>query len=128
MKSTFSVLGALFAAMFIWAAGYAQAETLQDAVQSMLQSNPEIKSLAYNRLARDEEVIQAKAGYLPTLEFSYSVGFEDNDEPLDEITRPSPGNIGTNRPRHFAGVPQRFAPARASRPCQGKPPDTPADL
>jgi adhesin transport system outer membrane protein len=107
MKSTVSVLGALFAAMFIWAAGYAQAETLQDAVQSMLQSNPEIKSLAYNRLARDEEVIQAKAGYLPTLEFSYSVGFEDNDEPLDEITRPKSAKLSL-RQNLFRGYADQY--------------------
>jgi adhesin transport system outer membrane protein len=88
MKSTDRVLGVLFAVMFIWGAGYAQAETLQDAVQSMLQTNPEIKSLAYNRLARDEEVIQAKAGYLPTLEVSYSFGMEKNYSPEDDTSHP----------------------------------------
>jgi len=34
-----------------------QGETIQDAVQTMLKSNPDIRSAAYNRLARDQEVV-----------------------------------------------------------------------
>ena len=39
-----------------------QGETIQDAVKLVLQGNPEITAVAYNRLARDQEVRQAMAG------------------------------------------------------------------
>ena len=39
----------------------AQGETLQDAIQQMLKTNPDIRSTAYNKMAREQEVIQAKA-------------------------------------------------------------------
>ncbi len=69
------VLGVL-----IWGAGYSQAETLQEAVQYILQTNPEIRAVSFNRLARDQEVTQAQAGYWPTLDASYSTGWTDHKE------------------------------------------------
>jgi len=56
--------------------GHAQGETLQNAIQYVLQTNPEIKAISYNRLARDQEVIQAKGGYYPTLDASLSTGLD----------------------------------------------------
>jgi adhesin transport system outer membrane protein len=46
----------------------------------MLQTNPEIRAVSFNRLARDEEVKQARAGYFPTLDVSYSYGFNDQSK------------------------------------------------
>jgi adhesin transport system outer membrane protein len=54
--------------------GVAHAETLQDSVKYMLQTNPDIKAQSYNRLARDQEVVQAKGGYYPTLDLSLQAG------------------------------------------------------
>jgi len=62
---------------------------LQDAVYHMLQTNPEIKALAYNRLARDQEVIQANAGFLPTLDISHGAGLVNQSHPFDDITEPN---------------------------------------
>lgn len=56
--------------------GSAQGETLQNAIQYVLQTNPEIKAVSSNRLARDQEVIQAKGGYYPTLDASLSTGLD----------------------------------------------------
>ncbi|MDO8945607.1 MAG: TolC family outer membrane protein [Desulfocapsaceae bacterium] len=65
-----------------------QAETLQDAIGTMLQTNPEIRSMAHNRLGRDEEVRQAKSGYLPEINFSAGVGVQDIQEPTNDNLTP----------------------------------------
>lgn len=56
--------------------GSAQGETLQNEIKYVLQTNPEIRAVAYNRLARDQEVIQAKGGYYPSLDASLSTGID----------------------------------------------------
>lgn len=107
MRLTVGVLGVLLTVMFTLGSGHAQAETLQDAVQYMLQTNPEIKSLAYNRLARDEEVIQAKAGYLPRLEVSYGAGVEENYHPEDDTAHPDSTKLSL-RQNIFSGFADRY--------------------
>jgi adhesin transport system outer membrane protein len=88
MKSILKYSGLILFGVLIWGAGNSQAETLQDAVHYMLQTNPEIRAVSFNRLARDEEVKQAQAGYWPTLDVSYSAGYNDQDHPLNETTWP----------------------------------------
>jgi len=80
---------------------------LQDAVQYMLQTNPEIKSLAYNRLARDQEIIQARAGYLPILDVSYAAGVEDQYHPFDDTTWPQ-STILSLRQNVFRGFADQY--------------------
>ncbi|BHH85448.1 TolC family outer membrane protein [Desulforhopalus sp. 52FAK] len=58
-------------------------ETLSEAVQEVILTNPQIRSQAYNRFARDEEVRQAGAANLPTLDFMTGVGVQDFQEPDD---------------------------------------------
>ncbi len=91
MKSILRYLGLMVLGVLIWGAGNSQAETLQDAVHYMLQTNPEIRAVTWNRLARDEEVKQARARYLPTLDGLYSAGVEDLDNisPFDGKTYPN---------------------------------------
>jgi adhesin transport system outer membrane protein len=81
-------LGALTLGALIAGTGYVHAETLQDAVHYMLQTNPDVKSIAYNRLARGEEVKQARAGYLPSLDISYGAGIADQNNPFDDTSYP----------------------------------------
>lgn len=50
------------------------AETLHEAVQYTLETNPQVRAVQHNRLARTQEVEQAKAGYFPTLDFSAGIG------------------------------------------------------
>ncbi len=88
MKLTVRYLGALTLGALIAGTGYAHAETLQEAVHYMLQTNPDVKSIAYNRLARDEEVKQARAGYLPSLDISYGAGIVDQNNPFDDTSYP----------------------------------------
>jgi adhesin transport system outer membrane protein len=71
-----------------------QAETLQEAIQFAMQTSPEIRSVAFNRLARDQEVIQAKSGFLPSVDVSYSFGLESQDEPRNTDTWPERWVLG----------------------------------
>ncbi|MBW2466568.1 MAG: TolC family outer membrane protein [Deltaproteobacteria bacterium] len=81
MKSILRYAGLLVLGGLIWGVGNLQAETLPDAVHHMLQTNPEIRAVSFNRLARDEEVKQARADYWPTLDISYSTGLVDRIHP-----------------------------------------------
>lgn len=65
-----------------------QAETLQDAVRYLLKENPEVRSQSYNRMAKDLEVRQAKAGYLPTIDLSAGTGYDRHYRPVDDTTYP----------------------------------------
>ena len=89
MKFIFRYLGVFVFGALIYGPGYAKAETLQDAVQHMLQTNPEIRAIGYNRLARDQEITQARSGYLPVIDVSYGAGIEDQSHPLDDTTHPN---------------------------------------
>ena len=76
MKFSLKYIGIAAGIILLLGSGSAWAETLQDAVKHMLQTNPEIKAASYNRLARDQEVIQAEGGYYPTLDASHSSGID----------------------------------------------------
>jgi adhesin transport system outer membrane protein len=67
----------------------AQAETLQDAIQVLIKTNPDIKAAAYNRLARDQEVVQAKSRYYPTLDATGSTGYYNEDHPEADDSWPN---------------------------------------
>jgi outer membrane protein, adhesin transport system len=81
----------------------AGAETLQDAVQKMITSNPDIRSTAYNRLARDEEVRQARSRYFPTLDVEAGTGKDFVDKPFNDDLNPQEARIGI-RQNLFAGL------------------------
>jgi adhesin transport system outer membrane protein len=89
MKLILRYAGLIVLGGLIWGVGNLQAETLQDAVHYMLQTNPEIRAVSWNRLARDEEVKQAQSGYWPTLDISYSTGLINRDHPNDDPTLPA---------------------------------------
>jgi adhesin transport system outer membrane protein len=86
----------------IWGVGQTRAETLQDAVHYMLQTHPQVRAQSWNRLARDEEVKQARADYLPTLDVQYSLGYNDEDEP-DNITSHPKQTVLSLRQNVFRG-------------------------
>jgi len=75
MKFFLKYIG-IAAGILLLGSGSAWGETLQDAVKHMIQTNPEIKAASYNRLARDQEVIQAEGGYYPTLDAYHSSGID----------------------------------------------------
>ena len=76
------------AGLLILGTGTIQGETLSEAVEKMLKTHPDVKSTAHNAAARTYEVRQARAGYLPTLDFSAGYGVQDIQEPADETLYP----------------------------------------
>jgi adhesin transport system outer membrane protein len=83
LLSSIAIGGAL-----LLSGSFVQAETLKEAIDTMLQTNPEVRATAYNRLGRDEEVRQAKSGYLPELNFSAGYGVENIQEPVSDNIHP----------------------------------------
>jgi adhesin transport system outer membrane protein len=75
----------------------AQAETLQDAVTFMLKSNPDIRAHYYNRMAREKEVRQAKAGYLPTIDVSVAAGLDRQHEPFFDTSWPASAQVSVRQ-------------------------------
>jgi len=55
------------------------AQTLTEAVQETLKSNPDILSNVQERLAVDQELRQARAGYLPSVNLNAGIGRERSD-------------------------------------------------
>jgi len=80
---TAAVLGA-----FVASSSFVQGETLQEAVEKMITTNPEVQSSVFNTLGRKEEVKQARSGYYPTLDFSAGYGVQEIQEPVDESLDP----------------------------------------
>ncbi|TGU70350.1 hypothetical protein E4633_19375 [Geomonas terrae] len=89
MALTSKVMTVVALGMLTSAAGTAHAETLQEAVKYMLQSNPEVRAQYYNKVAREREVRQAKAGYLPTIDASASAGVSRQHEPTFNTVAPA---------------------------------------
>jgi adhesin transport system outer membrane protein len=75
-------------AVLLMSGGVASGETLQDAIKYMLQTNPNIKAESYNRLAKDQEVLQAKAGYYPSLGVTSGVSVDSYSHPASNTTYP----------------------------------------
>jgi adhesin transport system outer membrane protein len=71
IKTTLAVSGILALSL-----GSANAETLQDAIQYTVNENPEIQSAKSERLAVEQEISQAKAGYFPTVDIAVGAGWE----------------------------------------------------
>ncbi len=74
-RSRLMVLMALAAAPSI------QAQTLEEVVRQTLSTNPDVLEKINTRLAVDQEVRQAKAGYYPSIELNAGIGREKSDNP-----------------------------------------------
>ncbi len=71
---------ALFGASLSLAAPSARGETLSDAIALAYQTNPTLQGQRATQRALDETVVQAKAGYRPTLGAQGSVTTDSNNE------------------------------------------------
>jgi adhesin transport system outer membrane protein len=60
------------------------AETLQEAVKYMIETNPQVRSAAHGRLARDQQIRQARSGYLPTFDLEAGAGKNWMDRTIRE--------------------------------------------
>jgi outer membrane protein, adhesin transport system len=73
---------------FLTGTGIATADTLQDAIRHVLETNPEIRAGAYNRLARDQEVKKAESGYFPRIDFTAGTGLNEHKHPVRGTLHP----------------------------------------
>jgi len=97
MKNCFKVVLMFTMGFFFSGAANARAETLQEAVQSVLQNNPDVKAVAYNRLARDQEVRQAMADFFPKVDTSLSGGYVNYNHPNNDHYRPKSATVSVNQ-------------------------------
>ncbi len=78
----------VFCSTYILSGSMGFAETLQNAVEEVLKNHPQVRTQAYNRLARDQEVKQAEGAYWPQVDFSAGTGYEDIKEPEESSLDP----------------------------------------
>jgi adhesin transport system outer membrane protein len=89
MKTSAKHLIIFLVGVFILGSSSAQAETLQEAIHYLLQTNPEIRAVSWNRLARDEEVVQARSGYFPSIDIRTAHGVEEQNNPFHDTKWPN---------------------------------------
>ncbi len=78
----------------------AAALTLSEVVRHTLQTNPEVLAARHEFLSRGQEVRQAKAGYLPSLDLAAGIGRQT-------LESPSTANDDVTLTRHEASVAAR---------------------
>jgi adhesin transport system outer membrane protein len=69
----------------------------------MIDTHPDVRSAIHNRLARDQEVRQARSGYFPTVDFEAGAGRNYVDKPFDSDLDPRLLRLGL-RQNIFAGL------------------------
>ncbi|MEH6502461.1 MAG: TolC family outer membrane protein [Cycloclasticus sp.] len=89
LKTTFAVSSLLALSL-----GTATAETLQEAIQHTVNENPEIRSAASERLAVEQEISQAKAGFFPTVDIAVGAGWERSLNPTTEAAGEGSKSLG----------------------------------
>ncbi|MCU7996430.1 TolC family outer membrane protein [Shewanella glacialipiscicola] len=73
----------------------AQSQTLEQAVAHTLDTNPDLR-VAFNRFkAREEQVNQAVAGYMPTIDINGGYGYEQTDG-VSTRRRPNVGDVDSD--------------------------------
>ncbi len=88
-RATSSCLGILLVstALFLLSA-VPRAETLQEAVRTVIATNPDVLSAGYNRLARDQQLRQARSDYFPVIDLTAGVGWDHVNEPFADDLSP----------------------------------------
>ncbi|OOZ35981.1 TolC family outer membrane protein [Solemya velesiana gill symbiont] len=75
-------IGSTFLTLGLALPATATADSLKDIVQHTLNSNPEVLIYKDERLARNQEVRQARSGYHPEINLNAGFGYEWSDNPL----------------------------------------------
>lgn len=75
--------------------GIANADTLQEAVDATVKTNPDVLAATHERQAVSKEIDQAKAGYYPTLDLAVGTGWEMTDNPSTRAS--GRGEVHLNR-------------------------------
>lgn len=104
MGSVLRLTGLVLVAVLVAGVGGGSAETLQDAVAHVISTNPDIRASTFNRLARDQEVQQAKAGFYPTLDLTSGFGVTEQRSPFEETFYPRSSVVGLRQNVFSFGV------------------------
>ncbi|GGQ03060.1 channel protein TolC [Shewanella litoralis] len=81
IKNQHTKISAVALALSMLIAPTASSQSLEQAVAHTLDTNPDLR-IAFNRFkAREEQVNQATAGYMPTVDLSAGYGWEQTDSP-----------------------------------------------
>jgi len=83
--------------LFLFVPSLSFADTIEDVVEHVLKTNPDIRATAYNRLARDEEVKKAESGYYPSLDVSAGVGIDKLQHPFKRTLHPRSSVLSLNQ-------------------------------
>lgn len=75
----------------------ASAETLREAVDITLKTNPDVLSAVHERNAVSKEIDQARAGYFPTLDLGLGTGYERTSNPAVRNNPLNGSSVGYNR-------------------------------
>lgn len=78
----------------------ASAISLQESIQKVLDDNPQVQAAKSERRAVENEISQAKAGYLPTIELNAGIGWEESNNPTTRgrtATDPDKGSVFMHR-------------------------------
>jgi len=82
--------------LYVITSASASAATLQEAVDVTIKTNPDVLAASNEREAVSKEVLQARAGYLPTVDLAVGTGYESTDSPTTR-TGTSHKNVHLNR-------------------------------
>lgn len=75
--------------------GIANADTLQEAVDATVKTNPDVLAATNERQAVAKEIDQARAGYYPTVDLAVGTGWEMTDNPSTRAA--GKGEVHMNR-------------------------------
>ncbi len=100
------LIAAVAPVVWLAAVGAAGAETLEDSVRASLATNPDVGVVAADREAIDQELRQARAGYLPSIDLRGAAGPEYTNSPgtRNRSTRPVGGDSSTTLMRYESQI------------------------
>jgi len=81
--------------LYIITSASVSAATLQEAVDVTIKTNPDVLAASNEREAVSKEVLQARAGYLPTVDLAIGTGYESTDNTTTRAV--SHDNVHMNR-------------------------------
>jgi outer membrane protein len=99
--SALKMWGAASSAVALLVAGAASAETLQDAIAMAYQQNPTLARARAQQRATDEQYVQTRSQFGPSL--SLSTGITYNDRPQDFAGDRAFGNLGVTASQNLFG-------------------------
>lgn len=96
--------GAVLTVLTMGVAADALAVSIEEAVRAALQTNPDIGIVIENRRATEFELEQARAGYLPTLDFRGAFGAQTTNDPTTRDESRLGGSEWKNMPRYESSL------------------------